>query len=107
MGTFVLPKAEDWQHRVGSPGYFVTKDGRFQMLLEDDGGFVICTMRERKGMGYLVVYGPKASPQELGIPNGIVEAGEALMLNGLVESLIEGEKSDVQLAGELALQRKQ
>lgn len=80
-----------WRHRPGSPGYFVTTDGKFQTLLDEDGRFVVCKTSEVPGKGFEVVAGPVATLEELGIPPALVDEGEDLLLDDIVAHAKRGE----------------
>ena len=95
------PKPEEWQHRAGHPGYFVTKDERFQMLMREDGSFVICAMEETIGRGFRVVLGPAWDPNELGIPQGLLDEAETLSVDSILSELSAGTRTEVKLAGDL------
>lgn len=100
--TVPLPAPDEWQHRPRAPGYFVTKDGCFQMLMTEDGSFVICTMVETAKKGYKVVHGPVLEPEELGIPAQLVAEGEELMMDDLMEKAGAGTNVTIQLGVALA-----
>ncbi len=94
----VLPQPEDWQHRPGAPGYFVTKDGRFQMLMTKRGTFAICeTVPTQKG--FEVVRGPSANPEALGIQARLLEEAEELTVQSFIEQLAAGQEVTIRLAG--------
>ena len=95
------PRVEDWQHRAGHPGYLVTKDGQFQMLIKDDGSFVICTTEETIGKGFRVVLGPAWDPNELGIPQPLLDEAETLSVDSILSELSSGNKVELKLAGHL------
>lgn len=80
-----------WQHRADAPGYFVSTDGQFQTLIDDDGKFVVCKTTEEAGKGFEVVAGPTASLEELGVPPALVDQGDDLMLDDIVARAKRGE----------------
>ncbi len=79
-----LPKPQDWQHRPSTPGYFITKDGQFQILPTDDGQFVICRM-EQTSKGFPIVRGPSPHPEQLGIPPLLLEEAENLTIQLVID----------------------
>lgn len=81
-----------WKHREDSPGYFVSVDGTLQILLDDDGKFVVCKMVEEVGKGFEVVAGPTDSLQNLGVPPTLIDEGEDMMLDDIVLRSSRGEK---------------
>lgn len=84
-----------WQHRSGSPGYFVTADGKLQTLLDESGRFVVCKTSEVKGKGFEVVAGPVATLEELGIPPALIDEGEDLLLDDIVARADRGESVSI------------
>ena len=78
-----LPKPQDWQHRPGAPGYFITKNGQFQMLPTDDHQFAICRTEETRE-GFAIVRGPSPNPEDLGIPPLLIEEGEDLTVQHVI-----------------------
>ena len=79
----LLPTPQDWQHRPGAPGYFITKDGQFQMLPTDDYQFAICRTEETKE-GFAVVRSPSPHPEDLGIPALLLEEAEDLTVQHVI-----------------------
>lgn len=82
--------AVEWMHRQGHPGYFVSKDGLYQTLTTELGGFIIC---ETKGTpaGFRILAGPADSLQALGLPEDLVEEGEDRMFDDLKLALASGQ----------------
>ncbi|MDQ2840176.1 MAG: hypothetical protein M3Y72_03880 [Acidobacteriota bacterium] len=65
-----------FDNRTGAPGYFVTKDGRFQTLMTDNGHFAICTTTKVK-RGFRIIRGPAADPEDLDIKQPEAPAASA------------------------------
>ena len=99
MSKPVLPESSDWQHWPGAPGYFVTKDGRFQMLMTRRGQFAICRTAPT-AKGFAVVRGPASDPEKLGIPAKLLEEAEALTAQQLIDQLEAGQRITVHLASD-------
>lgn len=88
----------EWQHRTGAPGYYVSADGKFQTLLDDDGRFLVCKLEAIAGKGFEIIAGPCDTLEELGVPASLVEAGDDMMLRDIVDRAKRGEKVEIQLA---------
>ena len=94
----ILPEPQDWQHRPGAPGYFITKDGRLQLLMTPRGHFAICKTTETK-KGFALVRGPSPDPERLGIPARLLAEAEAFTVQSLMAQLEAGQNITVHLAG--------
>lgn len=80
----------EWVHRPGHPGYFLSKDGLYQTLTTEHGGFIICETKETPA-GFLILAGPAESLQVLGLPEDLVEEGEDRMFDDLKLSVATGQ----------------
>lgn len=90
-----MAKRDVWKHREGSPGYFVTEDGRKQMLMSPKGSsFAICEMEERDG-GYRVLRGPARDPAKLGVPQKLLDEAEAMTVEDVIRRLKAGQQVTV------------
>ncbi len=99
-----LPLPQNWQHRPGAPGYFVTKDRRFQMLRTKQGRFVIAKMALTT-KGFAIVRGPVSNPESLGIPARLLEEAEEWTVESLIEQIEAGQEITIHLAGALGGKR--
>lgn len=95
-----------WNHRPGNPGYYVSADGLYQTLVDDNGAFLICKMEAEEtedGEGFEIVAGPVATLEELGVPEELVAEGDKMMIADIAARAKRGEKVSLILGGDLGV----
>ena len=87
-----MARRDIWKHREGHPGYFVTEDGKKQMLMSPKGSsFAICETVEKNG-GYRVIRGPAREPAKLGIPQKLLDEAEEMTVADVIGRLKSGQQ---------------
>ena len=85
-----LPAASDWMHRPGVPGYYITRDGKYQMLLPARSqGFLICETKQ-DARGRVKVIARASTLEELGIPEELAVEGDNMMFEAAFAQLKSG-----------------
>ena len=90
-------KSIQWMHREGSPGYYISVDRRYQILLNGDGRYIVCSMDSTQEKGFQILAGPADSLEEFGVPESMIDEGDEMMISDIVDRAKKGEKVSISI----------
>jgi hypothetical protein len=93
LAMFVSNRNE-WLHRDGYPGCFITKCRMFETRTNQEGHYFLCSASKKDN----VMYGPTTDLREFGIPTKLIDEGHRKRVLSGVEALgssLRGEKFEM------------